>query len=72
MRPVNLASWERLLRTLIGLGMISVGWLVPSGGLWSAALKVLGFFPLVTGLLAWCPFFAVLGVSSRKIWPRTQ
>jgi hypothetical protein len=72
MRSVNEANWDRLLRTLIGLGMISVGWLVPSGGLWSAALKVLGFFPLITGVWGWCPISAVLGIGTWPVSPRTH
>jgi hypothetical protein len=72
MRSVNLASWDRLLRILVGLGMISIGWLAPSAGVWSAALKVLGFFPLITGLWGWYPVYAVLEFSSRRIWPRTD
>jgi hypothetical protein len=71
-RPLNLASWDRFLRILLALSMMSVGWLVPSGGLWAASLKVLGFFPLITGLWGWCPMYAVLGVDTRRIWRRTH
>jgi hypothetical protein len=62
---VNLGPWDRLLRIGLGLGMLAVGWLGLLPGLWSVALALFGWFPLVTGLAGWCPFYVLLGWRSR-------
>ena len=72
MRSINLASWDRILRIFIGLGMISIGWLSPGAGVWGATFKVLGFIPLITGLWGWCPVYAILGLSSHGLRPRAH
>jgi hypothetical protein len=67
MQFTNEAVWDRVLRTLLGLAMILVGWSVLDGTLWGAALKIFGFVPLVTGLIGWCPFYTLAGVATKKL-----
>jgi len=62
---VNVAPWDRILRIALGLAMLAVGWVGLLPGLWSAALTLFGWFPLVTGLAGWCPFYVLLGWRSR-------
>jgi osmotically-inducible protein OsmY len=62
----NLAGAERALRVVAGAGMLAAGWSGAAGGLTAAALLVFGWFPLGTGLAGWCPFYAVLGISSLR------
>ena len=61
----NQAGWDRLTRVGVGLFMIVAGWFVLGDGLWGAAFKIFGLIPLATGLLGWCPFYAVLGVTTK-------
>lgn len=58
---VNLGAAERGLRVLTGIVMLAVGWLGMVPGLWSVALQLFGWFPLVTGLAGWCPFYVLVG-----------
>ncbi len=67
---VNLAPWDRILRVALGSGMLALGWLDLVPGVWAAAFQLFGWFPLVTGLTAWCPFYTLLGLRSRT--PRTS
>ncbi len=65
--PRNEATLERVLRVLVGLGLVSlvfVGPQVPWG--W------VGLVPLVTGLVGSCPLYTVFGLSTCPIAkPRT-
>jgi hypothetical protein len=55
----NEASWDRIARVVLGVALIYVGFSgTVSGGL-GVFLGVLGFVPLVTGLVGWCPIYAI-------------
>ena len=59
----NVGGIDRILRIIVGLALIAlvfVGPQTPRG--WS------GVVPLLTGLIGWCPPYAILGIStcSRK------
>lgn len=66
MKLHNLASWERVLRCGIGVGMLALGWSGVAPGLGGAALQLFGWFPLVTGLIGWSPIYSMLGISTRR------
>lgn len=68
----NEATWDRALRILLGLLMLYAGWSGLVTGVWGVALKIFAWVPLVTGLLGWCPFYAILGVSTRKTGPAAK
>ena len=62
----NQARWDRLLHVVVGLAMLAIGlWVVPDS-LLGAALRVFGIIPLVTGLIGWSPFYALIGWSTRR------
>jgi len=58
---VNVGGIDRILRILVGLVLIG---LVATGqiGWWGW----LGVIPLATGLIGWCPPYAMLGFSTCK------
>ena len=58
---VNVGGIDRILRILIGVVLIG---LVVTGqiGWWGW----LGVIPLATGLIGWCPPYAMLGFSTCK------
>jgi hypothetical protein len=64
---MNLATWERLLRVAVGVLMLVAGWAARVPGVWDVALKIFGWVPLITGLSGWCPVYAMLGISTRKV-----
>jgi len=62
----NLSGAERVLRVLVGAAMLVGGWSGAVTGIEGVALQVFGWVPLITGVAGWCPFYAVLGFSSRR------
>lgn len=62
----NLSTLDRTIRVMLGLLMLAAGWAGLAGGIWQVALEVFGWVPLVTGLIGWCPIYALLGFSTRR------
>ena len=68
----NVNGLGQLLRTLIGAGLIALAWFGPQTSilrfewinLWS--LGWLGIFPLLSGIAAFCPIYAVLGFNHKN------
>ena len=58
MKFINEAGWDRILRVVLGAVLLYVGFGVIDGGL-GIFLGILGFVPLVTGLVGWCPAYAL-------------
>lgn len=63
--PANEHSVERVMRVVVGLVAISLVWWGPQS-FWG----LLGFIPLVTGLVGSCPLYTLLGVSTCKVRPK--
>jgi Protein of unknown function (DUF2892) len=66
MIPRNLSTPDRLIRILLGGLMLAAGWGGLAEGVGRIALQVFGWVPLVTGLIGWCPIYALLGISTAK------
>jgi hypothetical protein len=62
----NEANWDRILRILLGVAMLLLGWFAMGEGIFGTAFRIFGFVPLVTGLLGWCPFYTLLGIGTKK------
>ena len=63
----NEAGWDRALRVALGLALLYLGWFGVVGGGAGLALKVVGFVPLVTGIVGFCPVYALFGWSSCPV-----
>lgn len=61
---INEAGWDRALRIGLGLGLLYLGWAGVITGTPGLVLKIVGFLPLLTGLIGWCPAYALLGVTT--------
>lgn len=55
----NIGGTERVIRVVVGLGIISLAFIGPE-----TPWAYLGAVPLLTGLIGWCPPYALLGVSA--------
>ncbi len=66
----NLSGAERLVRVLAGAAMLGAAWSGTVTGIGGVALQVFGWVPLATGAAGWCPFYAVLGLSTRRLGKR--
>lgn len=57
----NVGSIERTIRIILGLGILSLAFVGPESP-WA----YLGIVPLATGLVGWCPPYALFGFSTCK------
>jgi hypothetical protein len=58
----NEAGWDRGLRVVLGLGLLSLTVVGPQT--W---LGLIGLVPLVTGLLGFCPLYRVCGMTTCPV-----
>lgn len=55
----NIGNAERILRAIVGLGLISLVFIGPQT-LWGW----IGIVPLATALIGWCPPYALFGINT--------
>jgi len=60
MRP-NIGKIERIVRVVLGIGVLSLAFVGPR-----TSWAYLGLLPLLSGLIGWCPPYAVLGISTVR------
>jgi Inner membrane protein YgaP-like, transmembrane domain len=66
MFKLNEANWDRIVRVVAGILLIYLGWAgVVSGGL-GVLLLVIGAVLLLTGLVGFCPLYALLKFSTKS------
>jgi hypothetical protein len=58
----NLGGIDRLLRALIGLGLVSLVFVGPQ-----TAWGWVGIVPLATALIGWCPAYMPFGIKTCKV-----
>lgn len=62
---MNEGSTDRIIRVVAGIVLLALGWGEVVTGTLGTVFKVLGFVPLVTGLVGWCPLYAIAHISTR-------
>ena len=58
----NVHNIERIIRIVAGLGLTALAFVGPANS-WF----LLGLIPVATGILGWCPPYAMLGISTCNI-----
>ena len=61
----NEGSWDRLVRILGGIALGYAGWTIWPGTL-SLVILVVAAIAVVTGLVGWCPAYAMFNFSTKK------
>ncbi|RID99165.1 YgaP family membrane protein [Simplicispira hankyongi] len=56
---LNVGSWDRVLRVVVGLVLIALA-ATGTVGLWGW----IGVVPVATGLLGFCPAYSLLGIKT--------
>lgn len=56
---INEARWDRVARVVLGGVLLYLGWANVVTGGWGVFLKIIGFVPLITGVVGWCPIYAI-------------
>ncbi len=57
----NIGSWERTTRIIAGLFILTLTFVGPK-----TPWAYLGIIPLATGLIGWCPPYALFGFSTCR------
>jgi hypothetical protein len=65
MFKINEANWDRIIRVALGILLLYLGWAGVVGGGWGLFLKIFGFLPLLTGLVGFCPLYALLKIRTN-------
>ena len=55
----NIGGVERIVRVIVGISVLALAFLGPKSP-WA----YLGILPIVTGLVGWCPAYALLGIRT--------
>ena len=63
---VNEAGWDRVARFVLGAVLLTLGWGGFVTGTWGTVLKVVGFVPILTGLVGWCPLYAIFRFGTKR------
>lgn len=58
----NIHNVERVIRIVLGVGLISMAFVGPANS-WF----LLGVIPLITGLVGWCPPYAIFGINTCNL-----
>jgi hypothetical protein len=57
---VNESSIDRIIRVVAGLALLALGFSGLVTGTLGTVFKILGFVPLLTGLVGFCPIYSLL------------
>jgi len=60
MKP-NIGNVERIVRVVAGIGILALAFVGPRSP-WA----YFGILPLLSGLVGWCPPYALLGISTVR------
>lgn len=62
---VNQSKTDRIIRVILGVLLLVLGWAGIVGGTWGLIFKIVGFIPLITGLIGFCPLYALLKTKTN-------
>lgn len=57
--PINEGTVDRVLRVVVGAGILSLAFVGPQ-----TPWGYIGLVPLITGLVGYCPVYALLGIKT--------
>jgi hypothetical protein len=65
MFTLNVGGVDRVVRIVLGLVLIVLGFFFLAGTL-GTIVGIIGFIPVLTGLIGWCPLYALFKLNTRK------
>ena len=68
---INEASWDRIARVVLGAVLIWLGFSGTVDGGLGTAIGIIGFVPLLTGLVGWCPLYSVFNFRTNEETKKT-
>jgi hypothetical protein len=62
---INQSKIDRIIRVILGIVLLTLGWGGIVSGTWGLVFKIVGFIPLITGLVGWCPLYALFKLKTN-------
>jgi len=62
---INENAWDRAFRILLGIALGYAAWISWPGAL-AVTYAVIAAMAIVTGVVGWCPFYAMFHLSTKK------
>lgn len=59
----NVGNTDRWIRIVLGIALLSLIVFLDGGIRW---IGLIGLIPLITGILNYCPIYALLGIGTNK------
>ena len=59
----NVGKIDRWIRIVLGIALLSLTAFLSGGIRW---IGLIGLIPLITGILNFCPIYAIFGLSTKK------
>lgn len=66
MFKINEANWDRVVRVISGIILLYVGFGGVVAGTLGTVLGIVGALAVVTGLIGFCPMYALIKFSTNK------
>lgn len=66
MKFLNESSIDRIIRVIVGIVLLVLGWVGFVTGGWGLAFKILGIVLLLTGVVGFCPIYALLKIRTKS------
>ena len=66
MKYMNEAGWDRIIRVIGGILLLALGFGGVAVGTLGWVFKIIGILLLVTGLVGFCPVYALLKIRTKK------
>lgn len=63
---INESMLDRGIRVVIGILLLVLGWAGIVTGTLGDIFKILGFIPLLTGLIGWCPLYTLFKFRTNR------
>jgi hypothetical protein len=61
---INESALDRIIRVVLGVVLLVLGWGGIVDGTLGLIFKILGFLPLLTGLVGFCPLYSLLKIKT--------
>lgn len=66
MFTVNESTTDRIIRVILGIALLVLGWANIFPGTLGIVFRYLGLVPLLTGLIGFCPLYALAKIRTNK------
>jgi hypothetical protein len=63
---VNESTTDRIIRVILGIALLVLGWANIVPGTLGIVFRYLGLVPLLTGLIGFCPLYALAKIRTNK------